>query len=157
MATELTLITKALYTDPYDQALWFYFNLVVGSNLSTEGASRTSISARGPSVSGLQRLLLILEGLQELLEDAADCKWLLEALVHHSMVALRIDSLITDEQKTEGPIEYSGMMHPIDRVGLMRTIEGWIGELHKLDPLRTNRWSHLGRRLAELRANDEID
>ncbi|KAG9768633.1 Geranylgeranyl transferase type-2 subunit alpha [Exophiala dermatitidis] len=115
---ELDLIHQALF-DPYDQSLWFYHqNLMCTFDLDLAPKSMA------PNLTNKQRLDYIAgekQYIEEVLEDASDCKWAYQALIECTLLEAKLQS-----QK----------LHEDDRIKVL----GWLGELKKLDPLRKGRW-----------------
>ena len=77
-AIELKLIHKALF-DPYDQSLWYYHQNL----LCTFDPARAK-DTMAPDLTNAQRLEYLdreMEFIDEVLEDADDCKWVYQALI----------------------------------------------------------------------------
>lgn len=114
---ELELIHKALF-DPYDQSLWFYHqNLMCTFDLDQAGKSMA------PNLSDEQRLTYIAserEYIEEILEDAQDCKWAYQALTECTLLAAKLKHGLQEDDKAK--------------------IMQWLKELKSLDPLRKGRW-----------------
>lgn len=123
---EFELITRALYTDPYDQSLWFYHQFLM--------ATLVDISATTPSIlqpiSNANRTAYLeqeIDSIREMLDGAEDCKWIYLALLQCSQAYLDIEAgnkKVTTQE-----------------------MSGWLAELRKLDPLREGRWRDLERSL----------
>jgi geranylgeranyl transferase type-2 subunit alpha len=123
---ELTLIHKALF-DPYDQSLWFYHQALLAS-FDAETAGKTMT----PNLTQEERLQYIKqerEFVEEVLEDAGDCKWVYQSLIECAVL--------------EGKCTGNGVGE-----GDKENIRGWLKELKKLDPLRKGRWEDMERRFA---------
>lgn len=63
------------------------------------------------------------EYIEEVLEDAQDCKWAYLALIEITLI----------ESRVKGAMPKSGQSK----------MSEWLDELHKLDPLRKGRWQDL--------------
>ena len=123
-ATELKLIHNALF-DPYDQSLWFYHQTLM-CTFDPSTASETMT----PELSKQERLDYLSrerEFLDEVLEDAQDCKWVYQALIECAQLQSKLE-----EQTLQGR-----------RVDVMY----WLQKLVELDPLRKGRWEDLERSL----------
>ncbi len=122
---EFSLIQRALYTDPYDQSLWFYYQYLM-SNLSTTDSGPPVPFDFTPQdrVTYFEREL---NNLREMLQGAEDCKWIYQNLVQQSDAYLKLghaNKVVTPEE-----------------------ILDWLTELQKLDPLRSGRWDDLAQSL----------
>ncbi len=121
---ELELIHKALF-DPYDQSLWFYHQ-----NLMCTFDPDHTAKSMVPRLSTQQRLDYIAaerEYIEEVLEDAQDCKWPYQALIECTMLESKVKSGL--------------------REGDTEKIVGWLQKLKNLDPLRRGRWTDMERQL----------
>lgn len=121
---ELVLIQEALYTDPYDQSLWFYHNHLM-CTFDSHLCQDTMASHLTPD----QRLKYMtgeIDKILEMLDGAEDCKWIYQSLIQ----------LSTMYKASSGawPSQAAGMGN-------------WVSELRKLDSLRTGRWTDLDRAL----------
>lgn len=126
MKSELELIQKALYTDPYDQSLWFYHAFLM-STLDRDTPQNARIIQ---DISDDVQVLYFdeeLEAIKDMLDGAEDCKWIYQALLE-TATALRRARQSEDD-------------------GLDKEIAGWLSELRKLDPLRSKRWDDLSQKL----------
>ena len=126
MKAELDLIHKALF-DPYDQSLWFYHQNL----MCTFDPDYTSRSM-APKLSTEQRLEYIAlerEYIEEVLEDAQDCKWPYQALIECTML--------------EGKLR-SGYQN-----GDREKVMAWLQKLKALDPLRKGRWDDMEQQLGK--------
>ncbi|KAI5251655.1 protein prenylyltransferase [Aureobasidium subglaciale] len=123
---EFELSITALYTDPYDQSLWFYHNYLM-TNLSP----KTPLDLRiAPDLTNQDRIEYFdtqFDLLKDMLEDTTDCKWIYLALVTYTPEYLEIDA--GNEKIT--------------------TLEltAWLDQLDQLDPLRKGRWLDLRKSL----------
>ncbi|GAB7360541.1 hypothetical protein MBLNU230_g8489t1 [Neophaeotheca triangularis] len=134
LRAETDLLTRALYTDPYDQSLWSYFSFIT-SVLADDREAKSSPEALLPldhadRLAFLQELLAML---RELREDAEDCKFVLLALLEVGGVLGRVEGV----EHGRGEVESGGKAE----MGL------WVAGLRELDPLRDGRWRDLGSRL----------
>lgn len=126
MKAELELIQKALYTDPYDQSLWFYHAFLM-STLDRNSPQSACIILDLDGDTQLEYFEEELESIKDMLEGAEDCKWIYQALLDTA------SALVTAKQK--------------DDSGLAREMTEWLSELRKLDPLRSGRWDDLSKKL----------
>ncbi|KAK5175183.1 Rab geranylgeranyltransferase [Saxophila tyrrhenica] len=116
---ELALITQALYTDPYDQSLWFYHQFL----MSTLDASNPQAGViLDPVDDGVRRRYLEqeLESVREMVEGAEDCKYVYQALLEYARRLREVGGTVGREE-----------------------MRGWLRELRGLDPLREGRWMDL--------------
>lgn len=123
---EFELIITALYTDPYDQSLWFYHNYLM-TNLSPKTSSDLRIL---PDLTNQHRIEYYdnqFDLLKDMLEDTKDCKWIYLALVTYTPEYLEIDA----GNKKVTTLEMTG----------------WLDQLEQLDPLRKGRWLDLRKSL----------
>ena len=58
--------------------------------------------------------------IEELMEDAEDCKWVYQGLIECALIEAKLAGQLSDETNN--------------------SIRGWLGKLKKLDPLRIGRW-----------------
>ncbi|OQO09231.1 hypothetical protein B0A48_06123 [Cryoendolithus antarcticus] len=128
---ELELITRALYTDPYDQSLWFYHQyltstLVISSSSDANGdARRTNILAAPIShVTSIAYLEQEIASIEDMLDGAEDCKYIYQALLEYSQ---RLQELADGSTDIVEPSKMAS----------------WLDEVRKLDPLREGRWLDL--------------
>jgi geranylgeranyl transferase type-2 subunit alpha len=124
---ELDLIHKALF-DPYDQSLWFYHQALMAC-FDHEIANKTM----APNLNQEERQRYIKqerEFVEEVLEDARDCKWVYQSLIECVVL--------------EGKCKGKGIGE-----GDKENIRGWLTELKKLDLLRRGRWLDMDRQFAE--------
>lgn len=123
---EFELIITALYTDPYDQSLWFYHNYLM-TNLSP----KTSLSLRiVPDLTNHDRIEYFdtqIDLLKDMLDGTDDCKWIYQALVTYTPEYLELDA----GNKKITTLE----------------LTGWLDQLEALDPLRKGRWLDLRKSL----------
>ncbi|KAK3052115.1 Rab geranylgeranyltransferase [Extremus antarcticus] len=116
---EFELITSALYTDPYDQSLWFYHQFLMATLDTTNPQAGIILS---PCTNSDRKMYLEQEvtSVREMLDGAEDCKYIYQALLEY---ARRWRDLGGEVEKTD--------------------MKEWLGELRKLDPLREGRWRDL--------------
>ncbi|KAK5116051.1 hypothetical protein LTR85_009333 [Meristemomyces frigidus] len=119
---EFELITTALYTDPYDQSLWFYHQYLMST---LDPGNKHSVSILEPCTNGnrLQYLEQEIDSIREMLDGAEDCKYIYQALLEYSRRYLEVD----------------GGNKKVTTVDM----KGWLEELRKIDPLREGRWKDL--------------
>ena len=83
-----------------------------------------------PNMGNEQRLVYVdqqIENLLDMLDGAEDCKWIYQSLIELSILRKRLSN--------EWPSQRD-------------QIQGWLLQLHSLDPLRKGRWQDLERSLA---------
>lgn len=120
--TEFELITRALYTDPYDQSLWFYHQYLL-STLDPGNSQSTSLLHPVTNADRAQYLQQELDSIREMLDGAEDCKYIYQALLECSLRYLEVGS---------------GNRSPLEN-----EMKDWLVELKKIDPLRAGRWRDL--------------
>jgi geranylgeranyl transferase type-2 subunit alpha len=79
-----------------------------------------------PTLSKADRLVYVArerEFIEDLLEDAKDCKWVYQALIECSLITAKVEGSLSVEAKED--------------------VQKWLVELRKLDPLRKGRWDDL--------------
>ena len=123
---EFELIITALYTDPVDQSLWFYYNYLM-TNLSPKTSPELRIVADLTNKHRIDYLDTQFDLLKDMLEDNKDCKWIYLALVTYTPEYLEIDA----GNKNITTLELSD----------------WLDQLDQLDPLRKGRWLDLRKSL----------
>ena len=123
---ELELITRALYTDPYDQSLWFYHQYLMST---LDPSNRQSVTILDPCTNGnrLDYLEQELDNVKEMLDGAEDCKYIYQALLEYSQQYLEVEA---------GNKKVTTM-----------EMRGWLDELRKIDPLREGRWADLEKKM----------
>jgi len=124
--SEMSLVQDAVFTDPYDQSLWFYHQHLM-SVLLAPGPVQGDVFISFSNHDKIAYLESQISAIKELLEDTDDCKWVYQFLLHYSEQYLQIE----------------------DSNELITTLEmrEWLESLKKLDPLRRGRWEDLKRRL----------
>ncbi|KAG9686071.1 protein prenylyltransferase, partial [Aureobasidium melanogenum] len=123
---EFELIITALYTDPYDQSLWFYHNYLM-TNLSPKTSSELRIVPDLTNQDRIEYFDTQFDLLKDMLEDTKDCKWIYLALVTYTPEYLEIDA----GNKKITTLE----------------LTVWLDQLEQLDPLRKGRWVDLRKSL----------
>ena len=119
---EFELITRALYTDPYDQSLWFYHQYLI-STLDPSNAPSIPILDPCTNADRLHYLEQELDSVKEMLDGAEDCKYIYQALLEYSRRYLDVEA----RNKKFTSME----------------LRSWLDELKKIDPLREGRWTDL--------------
>lgn len=119
---EFELITRALYTDSYDQSLWFYHQYLM-STLDPANPHSKSILEPCTNEERVQYLEQEIDSVKEMLDGAEDCKYLYQALLEYSQRYLEVEGgnkFVTTKEMAQ-----------------------WLAELRKIDPLREGRWADL--------------
>lgn len=124
----MQLILEALYTDPYDQSLWFYHTYLTTTFSPSLKLKRFSIIPLLSTDERAEYLTIEISKLKEMLPEADDCKWIYQRLLELSL----------DHRELVG--EWSSDTKTSD-------LENWLSTLSKLDPLRAGRWKDLNKRL----------
>ena len=137
--SELELITRALYTDPYDQSLWFYHQYLMST---LDASNKQSVAILNPCshedrVGYLQQEI---ESVRDMLDGAEDCKYIYQALLEYGgrLVEMNHDN------------DSGGVDGEAGRV--IEEMTGWLEELRKIDPLREGRWKDLDRNMGVRRS-----
>lgn len=123
---EFELITQALYTDPYDQSLWFYHQYLM-STLDPSNSQSVPILDPCTNADRVQYLEQELDSIQEMLDGAEDCKYIYQALLDYARRYMDVEA---DTKKV---------------TTMQMTI--WLQELRKIDSMRKGRWLDLEQRL----------
>ncbi|KAJ7197194.1 hypothetical protein GGX14DRAFT_471768 [Mycena pura] len=105
----------AMYTDPNDQSVWIYHRWLMGEGKTI------------PTLSVLEREIVIIQELLELLEEQPDRKWCMESLVHYKRLVLRKHS------------------STIDVPGVTSECRNLLNELRRVDPARRARYEEIGK------------
>jgi len=116
---EFDLITQALYTDPYDQSLWFYHQYLM-TTLSVKCPEKWRIVRELDDGDRVEYLQTQLEMLRDMLDGTDDCKWIYQALLTTAQECREVESG--------------------DEVVSTVEMEEWMVQLERLDPLRKGRW-----------------
>jgi geranylgeranyl transferase type-2 subunit alpha len=145
---EIALLTRALYTDPYDQSLWTYHQFLMTAVDHAPAAAAAAGKDHTAAPTGIlgdaadideatRRKYLEAEGenLREMLDGAEDCKYIYQALLENGR---RLNSLVAGGDEEDAVLKEKTIKEE------MRT---WLAELKKLDPLRSGRWEDLERKL----------
>ncbi|KAH7058970.1 hypothetical protein B0J12DRAFT_379374 [Macrophomina phaseolina] len=122
MKLELELIQKALYTDPYDQSLWFYHAFLM-STLDSDSPRNARIIRDLNSDVQAKYLQEEIENIKDMIDGAEDCKWIYQALLETASALREAEQNRDDE--------------------LSQEMAGWLSQLRKLDPLRSRRWDDM--------------
>lgn len=80
----------------------------------------------------LEYLLKEMSFIEELLDDAADCKWVYQSLIGCQRLVAVNQGSMTEAMREQ--------------------LRNWLGELKKLDPLRAGRWMDLEQDLGKTAA-----
>ncbi|KAL8666441.1 MAG: hypothetical protein Q9202_001464 [Teloschistes flavicans] len=134
---ELTLLQRALYADPdsKDQSLWFYHQYLLTSFSPSPSPSPAystviPIVPALPQNAKLQHINTQIDDLLEMLDGAETSKWIYQRLVELALMGRELD----DDEGGRWPVG-------------IEAVEGWVGKLEELDPLRRGRWEDLRRRI----------
>jgi len=116
---EFDQMTRALYTDPYDQSLWFYHQFLMTT--LTDYVGHATITPNFTQTDRITYVTREIVKLKDMLDGAEDCKWIYNALFEYTMALSRMEErLLRDGERDDCII--------------------WLAELKKLDPLRSGRW-----------------
>ena len=121
---EFDLIESALYTDPYDQSLWFYYRFLMVTVTAKYAGNPTPFAPLGPE-DRVEYLGRGLDKLQDLLKGAEDCKWIYQVLIEYSLAYKNLSG----KSKASTSFEFGQ----------------WLSQLQDLDPLRSGRWNDLAK------------
>lgn len=139
---EWELVTRGLWTDPYDGSLWGYWRFLLGAVVDPpeEGEEREGMK-RTPKIlvpcgqaEKEHYLRQELESVRGMLDGAEDCKFIYQALLelapkYAAVTKHKVD--MEDDEASATPDE----------------MEEWLDQLRKIDPLRAGRWNDLGKSL----------
>jgi geranylgeranyl transferase type-2 subunit alpha len=120
--SEFDTMRNALWTDPSDQSLWFYYQFLMTTLTEIKGYSIIV-----PNFSQDDRLEYItqqLVDLRDMLDGAEDCKWIYNALLQYTLSACELNKREPNENEK-------------------KDLQLWLAQLRKLDPLRAGRWDDL--------------
>lgn len=123
---EFELITRALYTDPYDQSLWFYHQYLLAT-LDSDTKAAPAILEPCTNGDRLRYLEQEIDSLRDMLDGAEDCKYIYQGLLEYSRRYMELEA----GNKKVTTVE----------------TKGWLEELRKMDPLREGRWRDLESKL----------
>ena len=140
--SELKLSKEAVFLDPWDQSLWFYYNFLMSVLLAPSDASSyssSSILTKGNRYQWVQftnedrekYLATELHEVRELLDDpnVTDCKWVYQSLL----------SLAEAYMQVEGGTQLEAIK--------TKNLTDWLDKLNELDPMRHGRWHDWAKRL----------
>lgn len=94
--------------------------------LDPEQAAK-GIAPNLPNEERLRYIAAEQEYIEEVLEDAEDCKWAYLALIESTLIESKVKGGLTTKEQGK--------------------MSEWVSQLHKLDPLRKGRWLDLEQRL----------
>lgn len=117
---ELELIQRALWAGSDDQSLWFYHQYLMSTF-----DPRYAGDSIAPDLTADERVKYVaqeFDRVQEMLDGAEDCKWIYQSLIQLSILYKSLT--------TKWPLKAS-------------SVQTWIDELLRLDPLRAGRWNDL--------------
>ncbi|KAI9697334.1 MAG: Rab geranylgeranyltransferase [Bogoriella megaspora] len=122
---EFQLIQNGLWTDPKDQSMWFYHQVLM-KNVASSVAEESFV----PDLSSADRLGLIereIKGIEEMIDGAEGCKWIFLALLQYAQMYLEFDAG--------------------NKLFSTQDLRQWLTKLKELDPLRQGRWEDLEQKL----------
>ncbi|KAF2089903.1 geranylgeranyl transferas-like protein type II alpha subunit [Saccharata proteae CBS 121410] len=138
LRSEFKLLEGALYTDPYDQSLWFYHGYLMRTlepSCPKEARIVLDLSAKVEDEIVAEDIYEEqLNTISDMLDGAEDCKWIYEALLKYSLV-------------------FRGTARGRQWISIGE-LEKHLDELRKLDPLRAARWDDLQKKIDENLAED---
>jgi geranylgeranyl transferase type-2 subunit alpha len=122
MYLEFDIMKNALWVDPADQSLWFYYQFLLTTIISPPAYDMIVLNfSDADRIKYLDQQLIFLN---DLLDGAEDSKWIYNALI----------------DCTTAMWEIRGRQNPPE---VKRDLVRWLNELQKLDPLRGGRWHEL--------------
>ena len=121
---ELQFIQEALYTDPYDQSLWFYHQYLMCT--FDQRLCQHTMAPRLKHDQRIEYMTKEIDKLLEMLDGAEDCKWIFQSLIQLSTMYKASSGAWPAQADAKGD---------------------WVTQLRNLDPLRTGRWTELDRTL----------
>jgi geranylgeranyl transferase type-2 subunit alpha len=113
---ELAFIQSAVFTDPYDQSLWYYHHFLMSEVSRTDEQAFVKFTDEERA----ECIRAEIEAVRDLLEDTDDCKWVYQSLLMYSAQLSKVaadDGLVTSQDS-----------------------KSWLLQLRKLDPMRSKRW-----------------
>lgn len=135
---EWELVTRGLWTDPYDGSLWGYWRFLLGAVIDghdIEGGRRAPrILTPCGQVEKETYLRQELESVRGMLEGAEDCKFIYQALLELA-------------PKYAEVTKHTLAAGQDDLLARTNEMKAWLEQLKKIDPLRAGRWDDWGRRL----------
>lgn len=138
---EWELVTRGLWTDPYDGSLWGYWRFLLGAVVDQQQDEGVEKRRRTPKIldpCGLAEkehyLRQEMESVRGMLDGAEDCKFIYQALLELAPKYAEVSKHKDDSQKDAVLADTS-------------EIKEWLDQLRKIDPLRAGRWNDLGRSL----------
>ncbi|GAB7337108.1 hypothetical protein MBLNU457_g2506t2 [Dothideomycetes sp. NU457] len=123
---ELEFIMQALYTDPYDQSLWFYHQYLMAT-ISPTCPEKAKIVTDVTNKDREEYLETQIDMVKDMLDGTDDCKWIYQGLLTLAEQYLEVEAgnkAVTTKEMTE-----------------------WLDKLEELDPLRKGRWIDLRKKL----------
>ncbi|KAK5002624.1 Rab geranylgeranyltransferase [Cryomyces antarcticus] len=129
---EFGLVRRGLWTDPYDQSLWFYHDYLM-SIISSSVPAEAAIVLDLTDEDRRERLRGERDSIEEMLEGAEDCKWIYQALLQ--CTAQYLDLAV--KAKNGDP------KHSVPDPEVKNNMRVWLEQLKTLDPLRMGRWDDL--------------
>ncbi|TKA61303.1 hypothetical protein B0A49_09577 [Cryomyces minteri] len=129
---EFELVRRGLWTDPYDQSLWFYHDYLM-SIMSPSVPAEAAIVLDLTDEDRRERLRGERDSVEEMLEGAEDCKWIYQALLQCTAQYLGLAVKVKN-----GDIKHNA---PDPEV--KNNMRVWLEQLKTLDPLRMGRWDDL--------------
>lgn len=123
---ELEFIMQALYTDPYDQSLWFY-HLYLMTTLSPHCPQKATFVTDFTNQDREEYIETQLDLVKDMLDGTDDCKWIYQGLLTLAEQYLEIDAG--------------------NKAVTTKEMGGWLDKLEQLDPLRKGRWADLRQKL----------
>lgn len=134
---EWELVTRGLWTDPYDGSLWGYWRFLLGAIVDDKEreAGRSAPKILDPCGQDEKEHYLRqeLESVRGMLDGAEDCKFIYQALLELAPKYAKVT-----EHKTDSKDEVAADMDEMRE---------WLDRLKKIDPLRAGRWDDWGRKL----------